>query len=217
MKNKINYAVASLLAFSFVIAFSASSASADTDSANEIHAAGSTIEVHINDDGKVLVRGARVTAISASGLTANVSWGSSTIAWTVNTNSSTELIRRFGAMSSISEVQVGDYVSFQGPLDTTVAAPTVTAKALKDWSIQRKNASFGGTITSINSTNKSFVLATPERGNITVNTVASTTITQGSTTVPFTSLTVGKAVKEVKGLLNNLTMVLVADMIKLAK
>ena len=105
----------------------------------EAQAIGSTLEIHVTDHGKVLVRGAKVTSISGNTINASATWGSAVFNWAVVTDSSTELIRRFGGKAAISEISVGDFISFRGILDTSVANPiTVKASAVKDWSIQKQ-------------------------------------------------------------------------------
>jgi hypothetical protein len=178
----------------------------DSKHEKEARSVGSTLEVHITDGGKVLVRGAKVTAISGSTITANTAWGSANVSWNVNTDSNTKYIRRYDGASMFSEIAVGDFISFQGTLVSGTASPmTVTAKTIKDWSIQKKNATFDGTVSSVSGT--TFVIATKKNGNITVNTSSSTQIMKNSSTGAFADITVGRTVA-VTGLYNNLTNVL---------
>ncbi len=100
---------------------------------------GSTLEVHISDNGNVLVRGAKVTAVSGSTVTANTSWGATALTWTVNTDSNTQFVHRFGGQSALASVAVGDFVSFQGPLSSTNTGLTVMAKVFKNWSAASMN------------------------------------------------------------------------------
>lgn len=98
------------------------------------HSLGSTLEVHFYDNGKVLVRGAQVTSISGTTINASVVWGSVTLPWAINTTGA-EFITKHGGKSSVSETQVGDYVSFSGTLQTTTSSPfTVNAVTIKNWS-----------------------------------------------------------------------------------
>ncbi len=175
---------------------------------------GSALEIHIFDNGKVLVRGAKVLSVGSSSFTAVNSWGSSTLSWTVNTGSETEFIRRYGGKSNIAEISVGDYVSFNGVLVQTASSFTVDAKAVKDWSVQKARASFTGVVTGLSSSTQSFTLNAEEKGIITVNVTASTTIMKGTSTVLFGEIKVGGRVR-VSGLYNNLNKVLSADEIKI--
>jgi hypothetical protein len=175
---------------------------------------GSTLETHINNDGSVTVRGAKVTAVVGSTISAQQSWGSYTVSWNVVTNPSTSIIRRYGGTSLLSEISVGDYISFNGPLDTTKATATVNAKTVKDWSIQKRHADFSGSITSVATSTSSFVLQTKERGALTVFTSASTTITKDGATAVFADLQIGQKVALASGIWDTERATLVADKVQ---
>lgn len=168
-------------------------------------AVGTTLESHINNDGSVILRGAKIVAISGSGITVTQTWGSYLSTWVINTDSSTELLRRYGATSSLAEFSIGDYVSVRGTLDTTKAVQSINAKTVRDYSIQRENATFAGTVLSIDANAKSFVLTTEKRGNQTVFVLPTTVIKQGSATTTFSALAVGQKISKAAGVWNNLT------------
>lgn len=173
---------------------------------------GTTLEVRINEDGKVLVRGAKVTAVSANIISATTVFGASTIAWSIDATDTQKIIRRYGGNSSVSEIQIGDYISFTGQL-TGATSPNFTVKAtsIKDWSIQVKNSSFSGTISSISGS--SFVLATEGR-TITVNTDSNTKIMKGDAIVAFSTLVVGDKINKTEGLYNSNTNTLLAKSVR---
>lgn len=185
------------------------------DHKTEAHAVGSTLEVHINDSGKVLVRGAKVTAVSGNSISADTTFGGSTLSWVVDATETQKVVRRYGGSSSIAEIQIGDFISFTGNLTGTGTTWNVKATSLKDWSIQVKNSSFSGTVASI--TNSSFVLTTENGKSITVNTDSNTKITKGDETVAFSTITVGAKISKTEGLFNNNLNTLQAKSIKLYK
>lgn len=215
--KKIN-AILSVLIIFVGLGF-ASLAHADNDKHDrerkEIKAVGSTLEVHINDNGKVLVRGAKVTSVSGTTINAVTSWGNSQITWAVNTGSATELNRRFGGKLNLSEISVGDYLSFTGDIVTTTGGFTVNAKVVKNWSIQKAKNSFFGAVSSIDSGNQSFMLATgTSAGTINVRVLSGTQIKKNDSTIAFADIKAGDKVS-VSGLYNNLTKVLEADKVKI--
>ncbi len=169
---------------------------------------GSTLEIHVSNNGNVLVRGAKVTGVSGTTVNASTMWGSATLNWTVNTDTNTQFIRRFGGQSSVSEISVGDFISFKGMVVTTASAFTVNAQILKDWSVQKQNATFNGTVQSVG-TNQ-FVLASRERGNITVNVSGTTAIKKGDATAVFADITVSANVT-VSGVWDTQASTLAAD------
>ena len=105
-----------------------------SEHAKEVRNYGSSLEVHFFDNGKVLVRGAKVTAVSGDNVKAFTSWGSVNLDWNVNVMSNTQTIRKYGGIGSISEISVGDFISFQGTLVTTSSSPIrVNANVIKNW------------------------------------------------------------------------------------
>ena len=174
---------------------------------------GSTLQVHINDDGKTSVDGAKVTGISGTVISATTTVGSFVTNWKINTSESTSIIRRYGGTALLSEIQTNDYISFSGPLDATATEATVNASSVKDWSIQESNSSFSGRITSINSSNTSFVLTRSNTETITVVVSTSTKIKRSNANIAFSDLKVGDNVVSTSGLYNNTSKVLQADTI----
>lgn len=102
---------------------------------NEAHKKGTTLEVHINDNGTVLVRGAKVTSVSGTVINATTAWGSANLNWQVSTNSGTHYMNKNGGSNSLSGVTVGDFLSFNGAItSSTNGSFAVTATNVKDWS-----------------------------------------------------------------------------------
>ncbi|MFN4181508.1 MAG: hypothetical protein ACK4FA_02340, partial [Candidatus Paceibacteria bacterium] len=98
---------------------------------------GSSLEVHINDNGSVLVRGAKVTAVSGNTITAITEWNGASVSWNINTDTATKFIELKNGQSSVSDVKVGDFVSFSGNL-MAGSTFTVQAKQVKNWSVAPK-------------------------------------------------------------------------------
>lgn len=181
---------------------------------------GSTLEVHFFDDGKVLVRGARVIEVGSSTINARTSWNGFGLDWTVNTDSSTGFVRRFGGSSSISEISKDDIISFKGSLVSTTAtasSPTVDADIVKDWSIQKKNASFFGSVLSVDLGAKTFMLNAEGNRSLKVFVDPETKITKtgkGKATSTFEDIKTGLKV-HAKGLWNNIQNTLDAERIRI--
>lgn len=144
-KNKLFYILSTVLILGSVAFFGSVSANNDRNGedrgdgwqAKEAHNNGSTLEVHILNNGKVLVRGAKVTAVKSDSIEAFTSWGSINLNWVVNVMLDSQMIKKSGGKSSISEIVVGDYISFQGTLVTTSSSPIiVNASVVKNWSVK---------------------------------------------------------------------------------
>ncbi len=91
------------------------------------------VDVAIGHDGKVHVKGATVTAVSGSTITATTQWGAPSMTWTLNTNASTTRFTAQGSGSTtISTIAAGDRISFEGKLATTTSGFVVNVKAVKE-------------------------------------------------------------------------------------
>lgn len=93
------------------------------------------LEIAINDNGRVLVRGAEITAITDTRITARTDWGASALAWTVRTDADTAVLRADGSSTRFADLSVGDTISFSGSLDAHAGTFTVDADAVRDWSL----------------------------------------------------------------------------------
>lgn len=155
---------------------------------------GSTLEVHIGNNGGVLVRGARVTSVSGSSITATTAWGSTNMTWTIRTDGTTQFLGRNGETITASTIVTGDYVSFAGTINSSFASPTVDAKVVKDWSIPQSETKVSGTVQSINVTGNSLIVVNGN-GTTTVAVTGSTKITSGKDTVTLSSIVPNDKVK----------------------
>jgi hypothetical protein len=97
------------------------------------------LEVHIANNGLVLLRNAQVIAINGDTLTVSTAWGSTNFRWLVRTNSSTyethhfgtDFLTRDGQTLSIQDIAVGDVVIVTGMLDSTTQEPTLNADVVR--------------------------------------------------------------------------------------
>lgn len=190
------------------------SGSANADIAGTARAVGSTIELHINNNGTVLIRGIKVSSVSGGIVSGTIAWGSYALPITINTASATKVSRRFGAATTVGQISTGDYVSIEGTLDQTQSALTVNATFIKDWSIQDKSATFSGTVSSVDTASNSFVLASRQRGNVTVDVTASTTIMKGNQTATFADITQGATISSVSGTWDTVNSTLTASKVR---
>ncbi|MEK7588998.1 MAG: hypothetical protein AAB438_04265 [Patescibacteria group bacterium] len=144
----------------------------------------STLEVNIKDNGQVLVRGAKVTAVSGNMITATTAWGAMNLNWNVNVLSSTNFVRKFGSSSSISEVKVGDMLSFNGVVTSgTSSAIVVDAKVIKNWSVTKQNvrSKIEGSVKSVaGTTAPTTIVVTSGNKDYTVNVATNTSIVNDS-------------------------------------
>ncbi|OHA08542.1 MAG: hypothetical protein A3A44_02905 [Candidatus Sungbacteria bacterium RIFCSPLOWO2_01_FULL_60_25] len=157
--------------------------------------------INIDSLGRVLVRGAIVTAAASSSapntLTATTNLNSMNFTWIVQTDGSTEFIRQQGSHGNIAEIAVGHIISFEGTL-VAGSQLTVKARVVRDWSVRKVESNQFGQVLSVNSAVKSFVLKADERerGNITVFTSDATKFMKGEkATTTFAALKAGDLVQ----------------------
>ena len=89
-------------------------------------------EVHIANDGLMLVRGAMVTSITNGTITVSIAWSGSTFNWTVETDSNTKFITSTGEKGTLNAIQVGNYVDVTGMLTQGGATPTIAAEFVRE-------------------------------------------------------------------------------------
>lgn len=130
-----------------------------------------------------------VTAVGTASITVNST--------TVNVNSLTKIIRRFGAASTLAEISVGDQVRVMGTW-TDTSKTAINARIIRDWSIQKRKGAFIGTIQTMTPTG--FTLQTLNRGVQTVTVSALTKyVNRKEQIINFSNLAAGHKIR-VKGL-----------------
>jgi hypothetical protein len=200
------------------------SAHGDSDNAFKkgAHSVGSTLEVSINDNNSVTVRGAKVTSISGTTLNAQTAFGSTVLSWSIRTGTNTKIIALPGGTLALASIAVGDYVSFSGTLDTSAAGLVVNANVVKDWSqTSQKPASelqsFKGSVQSVDVSNRKFTLQTGgAEGLITVQLATTSVITNGADSMILANLVVGDSAKT-SGTYNANAKILVASKVSVER
>lgn len=125
-------AIVGLAAAALMFAFS-TQAQADVST----NKSGSGLEVMIASNGRTLVRGAEVTNVSGSVVTARTEWGQSALTWSIHTDTETNFVTKKGSSTDRSDIEVGDTVSFSGSLDEGAGAFAVSADVVKNWSLDK--------------------------------------------------------------------------------
>src|SRR3989338_7106834 len=89
------------------------------------------LEVHIANNGFVLIRNATITSISGTTIEAEIAWGSSTLTWEVQTDGKTEFVLSSGEKGTLSGLTESDIITITGELDPTLTEPTVIAETVR--------------------------------------------------------------------------------------
>ena len=97
------------------------------------------LEMHIANNGLVLLRSAKVISVEGKTITARTAWGSADFKWTVRTNASrfesrdfgTRILDRDGKKGSLGSVRPGMLVTITGALDSMAQEPTIDADSVR--------------------------------------------------------------------------------------
>ncbi len=148
-------------------------------------------ELHINANGTMSVRSARVDQIAGTTLYLILKWGQMPMHFTMKTDEKTNVVKRYGGVASVGQIKIGDYIDADGDFFVGSDFFGLTAKTLKDWSQTEEAETFSGKIIEMNAS--VFVLETP-RKNIIVESATSTVIRKGSVTIPWSRLAKGDTI-----------------------
>lgn len=135
---------------------------------------------------KATLRDATVSAINGTVLTVS----KDSVNYEIET-AGAKIKRKYNAKATLGEVRVGDVLTIKGRYTAEFA---IRAREVKDLSIQRWEGTFVGTVSSIDSANNTFVLASVKRGNQTVEVASSTKFVYRKTDKTFSDLKVSDEV-----------------------
>lgn len=164
--------------------------------------------VTIGQSGNILVRGATVSAVNDTTITATTAWGNHINSWFVQTDGDTKYVNASGDVASRSTFSLGSLISFTGSL---VGQGTVDASVVRNWNVpETRPVTFTGTVTATTANSLMF-----KRGNATTTVLvnSSTTIKDDGATVLLSSIN-ADAVLKVKGTLDTKTNVVTATSIE---
>jgi hypothetical protein len=85
-------------------------------------------EMHIANNGLVLLRGAHVISVSGGTIQVGMSWNSVQFTWVAQTNSSTLFFTAAGERETSPDIQIGDTVTVTGTLVAAGSQPTIDAE-----------------------------------------------------------------------------------------
>ncbi len=171
------------------------------------------LEVRIEESGEVLVRGAKVTSVATSTIVATTAIGPTSLSWQVTTTGSTKFLRHRGGSSTLSDIAVGDTISFSGTLAST-SPLSVKADSVKDWSVGEKRVTFSGNVKSVDVSNNRFVFTTKNDGDVTAQLTATTSVMKDGVNALLSVLSIGDTIRA-SGIFNRDTKILFAQKVML--
>lgn len=165
----------------------------------------SKFTVSVKQDGTVKIQGKVVASPTAVATANRISVQSWFGVYTVDTTNA-KVIRRYGGQGTISDIQIGDMIVFDGKANQNDM--TITATVIRDLSAWTKDVNWVGDISNIDQTSRSFTFTIPSSPNmdrkpITLKVIVNSDakVRVGNSEVPFTSLVNGMRAR-VYGLYN---------------
>lgn len=141
---------------------------------------------------KAAIGGGKFVSVSGSTITAT---GNNGKTYTILTDATTQIVRRFGGIATLSEFQVGDILNVVGRY-TDDARTTIQATTVRDLSIQKRKGAFAGTVTSL--TSGGFVMQPNKRTTQTVTLGSAKLVDKNGQAIAAADIQVGHKV-QVKG------------------
>jgi len=148
-------------------------------------------EVHINADGTMTVKSARVDQIAGTTFYIGIKWGQFPMRFTMKTDGKTTVAKKYGGAATVAALKIGHYIDAEGDFYYGSDFIGLTARSIKNYSLTEESESYSGKIIELNDQN--LVLMTPAK-NITVVPAPSLVITKGSVNIPWSRLRVGDTV-----------------------
>ena len=89
-------------------------------------------EVHVANNGLILLRGARVLSISGNTIHLGMAFGPSDFTWAAVTKYNTIFLNKQGAKETLSDIGVGDTVTVTGLVTGSGAEPTIDTDFVRE-------------------------------------------------------------------------------------
>jgi hypothetical protein len=154
---------------------------------------GAPLEVHIYDNGSVLIHGARVEQVAGSTIYTKVYWGLAFLRLTIRTTDKTVFVKKNGSETRISDIKVGDFITIEGDFYSGTSSLDVTARKIKNWSLQTETGEYSGDVASFSNTPGGFSMQAKD-GLVTVKPVNGAQIKKGNLFINLDLIKVGDKV-----------------------
>lgn len=163
-----------------------------------VHAASLKSEISVNQDGKVVIKNAKIMQLAGKSFFARAEWNDIYLKFLIRTDDSTKITKRVKGTTNYSEIKEGHIVNVEGRLNTSSDNLDIVATAIQDLSLDSNVGTFSGTVIAVNPTANTFSLSTKAEGVITVA-ADSATITKGSLTITPAHIKIGDKVLSATG------------------
>ncbi len=167
-------------------------ASALIGSYNPVAAGAGKPEVHIKPDGTMTIGGGKVDQVLGNTLFVMLQWGELPMRFTMKTNGETAVTKRYGGTATVPQIQVGHYITANGDFFVGSDFFGLTARQIKDWSLQEESETYSGKITEVGADGV-FTLQAPSK-TLKLWLLNSAVIKKGTVVIPASRITVGDSI-----------------------
>lgn len=170
-------------------------------------------DFHIDKDGYVSIRQAKIVQISGTSFYARYYVGLAFIRILIKTDKNTDVRRRFGDQIPLGLIETGDTINLEGKVENGADSLSVIASKIVDFSNQKEISSFKGSIVNTGGGAGTFMLASANRGTITITTGTTTQIRKGNRIISPDLVRVGDTVTDTVGTYDHANKTLDANVI----
>ncbi len=167
-------------------------------------------EMSIDQDGKVSLKNAKVTQLIGNTIFVRLLWGESFVRMTVKTDNKTSIAKKYGEVSSISEIKVGDRLNIDGGLEPALDSLTLKATSVKNVSDEREQNNFSGVILGTKGNGRYDFRLTDGR-NIILEINNSTNLVKGTRKITFYEIRNGDTIEGAEGVFDHSSQILKAN------
>lgn len=160
--------------------------------------AGTASDIHFSADGKFTASNLVIYQKAGNNLFCRGVWGNAFVRLVVLTNPQTLIYKDHGEKALVSELGEGDYIDVQGTLATGADSILITATYIKDTALQTDAKTLSGTVVSVDTSARSFVINEKTYGKTTVF-ASHATLTKGVRTITLGEIKAGDKILSVAG------------------
>ena len=159
-------------------------------------------DIVITGDGKVSIKNAKIMQFVGNTIYIRLMWEETFIRMTLKTGPNTKMTKKYGEVTSVSDMKIGDRLNIDGTLEPGPDSLTVVTSSIKNLSDERGQYKLSGTITGNASGVKGFIMKTDDGKTITLSLENNSKIIKGNRNITFYDIKVGDKIENAEGTFN---------------
>ncbi len=139
-----------------------------------------------------MLGGGKVDQVLGNTLFVMLKWDEISMRFTIKTNEKTVVVKRYGGAAGVPQIKEGDYLTLEGDFFSGSESFGMTARQIKDWSLQEESETYSGKITEVGADGV-LTLAAPTK-TIKLRLLNSAVIKKGTVVIPASRIMKGDSV-----------------------